>query len=159
MRGEDGVNAGTRNIGRFFLSLIPWALGIGFMVWFGAWAGVAKYKHDISQERRAAVYVGAETKPEEKIKLDVVKHDCTTISRADVNGSDLMIYARNDCKGRLSYLAWHWQTISPDGTVVGQGYTNGCPIPNPGNKAECKMKIDDDERTATVRIWTSKTTD
>ena len=120
MERETGVNSGALNVGRFFLALIPWALGIGFTVWLGAWIGVSKYKHDVSQERRAAVYVGAENKPEEKLKIQVIKHDSTTITKADVNGEDLMIYARND-GGKLDYMAWHWKLISPDGTAIAEG--------------------------------------
>lgn len=153
---ENGMDLGARNVGKFFLALIPWALGIGFTVWFGAWVGVTKYKHDISQEKRAAVYVGAETKPEEKLKIKVVKHDSSTITKADVNGKDLIVYARND-GNKLDYLEWHWKLISPDGTAISEGYTNQCPKPQDhGDKAECKMTIETDDRAATLQIWTSR---
>jgi hypothetical protein len=89
----------------------------------------------------------------------VIKHDSTTITKADVNGEDLMIYARND-GGKLDYMAWHWKLISPDGTAIAEGYTNLCPEPQRnGDKAECKMTIPTDDRASTLRIWTSKSTD
>lgn len=162
MKSEDGFNSGVRNIGRFFLSLIPWAIGIGALVWLGVWVGVAKYKHDVAkykhdieQQRRAATYVGAEERPKEKLKIEVIKKDCSTLIRADVNGRDLVMYAKNNCHEEISYLAWHWQSVSPDGTVIRSGYTNRCPIPRThGEKAECKDEIVVDDRTSSIRLWT-----
>ena len=157
---ENGFYSGYRNMGRFFLSLIPWALGIGFVVWFGAFVGVAKYKHDLEQEKRSAIYVGAETLPKEKIKIEVIDHDCTKIIRADVKGMDLIVYAKNECLKNINYLAWHWTALSPDNTAIASGYTNQCPRPIlPGDKSECKMIISNDNRTSTLRLRTSKTTD
>lgn len=160
MTTENGSENGVRNIGRFFLFAIPLVLGLGFSVWFGAFIGVAQYKHDLAQEKRSAIYVGAEKEIEEKIKIEVIPHDCTTITKADVKGVDLMMYARNDCRSTLSYLAWHWMALSPDGTAIDSGYTNLCPKPTlPGDKAECKLKISNDKRMAVLRLRTSKGTD
>lgn len=160
MKEESGIDSGARNFGRLCLSFIPWALGIGFLVWFIAWVGVAKYKHDLLQETRAAVYVGAEEKPQEKMVIEAINHDCTVITRADVNGTDLMLYAKSKCRQSLSYLAWHWKLLSPDGTGIAEGYTNRCPITRSyGDKSECKLRISDDDRGSVLRIWTSKDTD
>ena len=56
---EDGINSGARNIGRFFLALIPWALGIGFAVWLGVYMAMREIHREALQEQRAAQYTGA----------------------------------------------------------------------------------------------------
>ena len=71
-----------------------------------------------------------------------------------------MIYATNECRKTLDYVSWHWQGISPDGTVIAMGYTNNayCPVPRmPGDKAECKMEISTDDRIKTLRVWIQTT--
>ena len=155
MRNEDGLNAGFRNVGRFFLSLVPWAFAIGIMAWIGVWVALDQYNQRVSQERRRASYVGAEEKPKEKLIIDVVPVDCLHVTRADTDGDKLTIYARNDCKDRgVDYTAYHWQAISPDGTILAQNYTNLCPVPSRyGDKAECQMEVSTDDRTKSLRIW------
>lgn len=159
MKDEDGVNAGARNIGRFFLFAIPAILGVAALIWFGAYVGVMKYKKELEQQKRAAVYVGAQETPKEKLKINVVMHDCTEVVGVDLNGRDLIIYAKNNCHTKLDYLAWHWELNSPDGTIVDSDYTNLCPRPKHGQKAECKMRISDDERAVSLTVWTSRRTD
>src|SRR5258708_5935846 len=102
---EDGVNAGQRNIGRFFLAAIPWLLGLGASVWLGVWIGYHDFRHQLSQEDRAAIYVGAENRPKAKIIPTIMPKDCTHITRADIDGSTLLLWARNDCDSYLSYMS------------------------------------------------------
>jgi hypothetical protein len=159
MEHEDGVNAGTRNIGRFFLAAIPWVLGTAAAVWLSTYIALHEFRHELSQEDRAATYVGATERPKSKIKISVSEQDCSHITRADLDGSTLLIYAKNDCHETLDYLAWHWQTIAPNGTALKEGYTNSCPLPAAGATAECRLSIssygeDLDDRVATVRVWT-----
>jgi hypothetical protein len=157
---ESGTDSGFRNVGRFFLSLIPWALGIGAITWLSVWVGVHEYRREINQENRAATYVGASERPSSKLVIEVKSKDCSVITRADANGDELIIYALNGCHKSLDYLAWHWQGLSPDGTVIAQHYTNAatCSVPvYPGDKAECKLTISTDDRIKTLRIWTQIT--
>jgi hypothetical protein len=160
---EDGMEAGGRNVGRLALSLIPWALGIGALVWLGVWIGIHEFRHELSQEERAAIYVGAKERPHSRLIINTIKSDCSTVTRADLDGSDLIMYAKNDCHETLRYLAWRWQLLSPDGTVLKEEYVNGCPVPRmPGDSAECRMQdhyasVSDDDRAATVRVWTQIT--
>jgi hypothetical protein len=159
MYKEDGFHAGYRNFGRLALSFIPFALGVGLLVWLGFAIGVSNYKNQMDQERRSAIYVGAETLPKEKIKLKITKKDCTTIARADVKGNTLIMYAKNECQQDINYIAWHWRSISPDGTIIKSGYTNQCPVPiSPHSISECIMKISTDERTETLELYTKRTT-
>lgn len=157
MKEEDGVNSGARNLGRFFLFAIPAVLGIAALMWLSAYIGVMKYKHELSQQERAAIYVGVKDPPKEKLKINVERRDCTEIVGVDVNGKDLLLYAKNGCHKRLDYLTWNWELTSPDGTTIDSGYTNLCPHPKPGLKAECRMKISDDERGVSLTVWTKGT--
>jgi hypothetical protein len=158
MPREDGINSGARNIGRFFLSLVPWALAIGAMSWLGLWISVHQYRSEVEQERRRAVYVGAEERPKDKIKIEARKVDCLTVERADVDGGSLTMYGRADrtCS-EAWYTAWHWQELSPDRTLIHEGYTNSCPdLRKAGDKSECRMKIEVDDRTAYLTVWVSR---
>lgn len=154
---ENGMDSDVRNFGRLCLALIPWALGIGAAVWLGVWITGHDFRHQLSQEDRAAVYTGAEQRPKSKVVITIIPRDCTEVTRADIDGSALLIYARNDCHKRLDYMEWHWQSVSPNGTVLKDGYTNGdCPkAVEPGDVAECHMNIDADDRAEVLRVWTT----
>lgn len=158
---EDGVNAGARNFGRFCLSLIPWALAIGAAAWGGVYLGMRSFYREVEQEKRAAVYTGAEIKPKGKLDIEVLQRGCVRITHVDDAGSTLMLYAKNECMGRVRYMEWHWELLSPNRTVVKANETNGCPLPvNPGDSAECIFSeetyphFEIDDRAKSVRVWT-----
>jgi hypothetical protein len=153
---EDGINSGARRFGRLCLALIPWALGIGASAWLGVWIGVHEFRHTLSQEERAAVYAGAQARPKAKIEISVIPHDCSVVTRTDIDGSALLIYSQNNCHKRLDYFAWYWQLVSPNGTVLKDGYQNWrCPVPvEPNDIAECRIEINTDDRTNILRVWT-----
>lgn len=162
MTMDDGFNSGFRNLGRFFLALIPWALGIGALVWLGVWIGVHTYYQQVQQENRRAQFTGVAS-PKSKIKIQVENKSCVRVQHVDVDGDMLTIDARNDCPSPLymGYLEYHWQQMSPNGTVIHQNYSNDCPVPlERGDTAECIFSDDhfdplsDDDRVATVRVWT-----
>lgn len=156
---EDGINSGARNVGRFFLALIPWALGIGALVWFGVWVGFHAYRHELEQERRAASYTGAEERPKSKIEIQVKPSGCLLVTYADFNGDTLVVYVKNACHKSLGYMEYHFQALSPNGMVLQQSYHNSasCPAPTEsGDIAECKFDVDSDDRMATLRVWASE---
>lgn len=157
MNKEDGINAGQRRIGTFFLYAIPLVLGVGASVWLGVYIGVHDFRRELSQEERRSEYVGASVRPKEKLKISVVPYDCTHITKANIDGKDLLLYARNDCHRRLEYNSWHWRLLSPDGVVIGEGYTNWqCPtLSSPGVITECNLKIKQDDRAALLEVWTT----
>jgi len=156
---EDGVSSGARNFGRLCLSAIPWALGLGAAVWLGVWGGLHTYRHQLAMEARAARYVGSVTPQQSPIKIEVIARDCVRVSRADVDGSTLLIYAKNTCHEQIRYAEYHYQEISLDGTVLSQEYHNeaSCGIPIfPGDSGECKFDIPMDDRTDKIRVWMSR---
>ena len=155
MTEETGVDAGARRVGAFFLWAIPLVLGVAASVWLGFFIGVQNEREQIAQEQRKAVYVGAEHRPTAKIQIQVVPVDCLRLDRADLDGGHLVMYATNTCNAPVSYVAWHWQGISPDGTVIAEHYDNGCPLPvYRGDKAECEFNdVSTDDRIKTMRLW------
>lgn len=156
MKDENGIDYGARSVGRFFLALIPWAIAIGAAAWLGIWIGYHNFRHQLSQEDRAAVYTsaaGSTDKPQSKIAVEIKTHGCSHVTRADVDGTNLLMYATQNCGAKMDYFEWHWQAISSNGTVIGQGYTNQCPVPGSGEIAECRMDIKDDDRTVRLRVW------
>ena len=156
MSSEDGVNAGYRNLGRFFLALVPWALGIGALAWLSVYIGVHTFYHEKLQEDRAAQWTGAEQRPAGKIAVEIRPVDCLHIKHADIDGDELSLYAQNDCHQSITYNEWHWQQISPDGTITHEGYANGATcatLNDAGDKGECKLTLEDDDRVKKIRVW------
>lgn len=164
LSNEDGFNAGFRNIGRYYLAMIPFVLGIGVAVWFGLWVyGHTLYKA-VAQENRAAVYTGAAPRPKGKIAIEIDNsRSCVKIPRADYNGWSLYVYSRNDCNKQVDYLNYHWQTLSPNNTVLQEGFTNLCAVPTePGDMAECQFgywsldSVSIDDRTDRIRVYVTE---
>jgi hypothetical protein len=164
MENENGFEAGARAAGRgvgwYFLAAIPFVLGMGASVWFGVYIGAHNFRKQLSQEQRGAVYVGADPRPKSRLSIQIKAVDCVHITKADIDGRTLMLYASNDCHNSIRYLEWHWQLLSPDGTAIAQGFQNQCPMPNsPGDKAECVFSgpyhgLPDEDRAAIVLVWT-----
>lgn len=171
---ESGLDAGYRNIGRFFLWAIPLVLGLAAATWLGVWIDAHELEHTLTQEQRAAVYVGAESRPKSKVLVSILPSQpmydfaftkdepCAPIIKVDVDGSNLLMYAQNDCRVPITRLTWHWQQVSPNGTVLTDSDWSSCAIPTiPGDKSECEVPVngdryepDVDSRTATIRVWT-----
>jgi hypothetical protein len=148
---------------QFFLFAIPAVLGLGAAMWLGVWIDAHHFRHELSQEDRAASYVGAGVRPTDKIKIVIRDESCVHVTRADLDGADLLIYTENHCGRSIAFMEWHWQLLSPDGTVIkGNWYNTGncaAPISN-GDKAECHVDVTDysgtvDDRASTLRVWTS----
>ena len=153
---EDGLNSGARNFGRLCLSMIPWMLGLGAAAWLGVWGGLHTYRHQLAMEARAARYVGSAIPSQSPIIIKVLERDCIRITRADVDGDQLLVYAKNSCHKEIHYTEYHWQELSPDNTALHEGYDNGvsCAIPSqPEDAAECRFRIPIDERTTILRVW------
>lgn len=166
---EDGREAAARNWGRFALSAIPWALGMGASVWLGVYIGVHQINQQTSQEQRAAVAVGAEERPKSRITFDLstAQTYCAGVTRADIDGPMLRLWATNDCHGPLTGMDWHYEMLSPNGTVLHASVTNQnsayseCPMPRlPKDSAECVFgsskysELPIDDRVSTIRVWT-----
>lgn len=158
MSYETGVDAGVRNIGRFWLAAIPAVLGIAASIWLGVWIGAHDFRHQLSQEERAADYVGAQELPKGKIAITVLDKSCVRIRKADIDGDSLIVYVKNDCRRNLDYIEIHWQQIAPDSTILGGGYDNGidCEMPKAASAAsECRFHLREvDDRTVAISLWT-----
>lgn len=136
------------------------AVGVGFGVWLGFFKDAHDYGKQLSQEDRAAQYVGAAERPKSKLVIKVTDDGCAHITRAEIDGTSLLMYAQNDCGYSIHYMEWRWQTVAPDGTYLKSGYENtaGCPVPvEPHAKAECHTRLagyDEsiDDRAASVHV-------
>jgi hypothetical protein len=120
------------------------AIGVGFGVWLGFFRDTHNYTKQLSQEDWAAQYVAAVERPKSKIEIKVSDESCVRITRAEIEGTYLLMYAQNDCHFKIHYMEWRWQTSAPDGTYLTSGYENtaACPVPRePGSKAECKARL------------------
>lgn len=134
-------------------------LALGCVIWLGFFQDTHEFKRELRQEDRKAEFVGAAERPASKIKVQVLKRDCTVITNATLDGEDMTVYARNDCHQQIRYMEYRWQTIAPNGTAIGSGYTNtaNCAIPMmPGKLAECSIKVGTDDRIDTVMVWTER---
>ena len=95
--------------------------------------------------------------------IEIVKADCVDVTREDFDGGQLRLYATNNCGVTLRYLEWHYQIISPNGTIVNESWTNSCPIPRrQHDRAECVFgargldEVPIDDRGATLRVWATR---
>jgi hypothetical protein len=158
---EDGVNAGWRNIGRLALWSIPYVLGATALVWLGAFMAFHDFWNILSQEKRRAIYVAAEERPREKIKIDVPNRGPLKITRVDLDGSTASVYFTNSGNQKAWAIQIHWQFFSPDGTALASGYEHSSYAGGPEEmqakeKAEAVLKrIALDDRAASIRFWIS----
>lgn len=156
MDKETGIDAGARNIGRLALAAIPWALAVGVSAWIGAYVALHEVRRQLSQEERAAVYTGAAERPKAKIAVEILDKYCVKVTRVDIDGENLVVYTKNECHREIEYgLNWNWRLISPNGTAIASGYTNGafCARPPLNGMAECKMSVKTDDRAAKIQVW------
>ena len=156
---EDGINNGARSFGKLCLMLIPWALGIGASVWLGVWIGVHQFRHELSQEERRNIEVGAQVLPKQKINLQLNKpsNSCRKIEKADFDDGVLVVYFRNTCQSASDYDMIGWNALAPDGTIISSAehYTNM--LIGGGQRAEWHteswMAVPSDERIVTLQVW------
>lgn len=143
-------------------ALIPWALAIAAAAWLVFFDGARILARTMSQEKRAATYVGAKVAPKEPMKIEIKAqpNDRIVIDKVDFDGGDLWVYYRNAGTGRETYIKFAWQQLAPDGTIIksGDGYPdiyseNDAPSDlDGGQRAEMHLKITTDPRAATLAI-------
>lgn len=151
---EDGVNAGHRNMGRFFLFAIPAVLGIAASIWLGVYIGIHNFRRELSQEDRRAVFVGAYQRPKSKLRIETPAMRCLKITHVDLDGGTATVYFQNNCTGETTNRMLRYQTLAPDGTVLHGGwdwtYTGSL---KGGEQAEVIEKLELDDRAAGIRFW------
>lgn len=165
---EDGREASARNFGRLALAIIPWALAIGASAWLGFYVGVNDMLRSRAQERRAAIAVGVSAPLEAPIVIDLKSRQtyCAPVTKADLDGEVLRLYVTNNCRTKLSSLEWHYDALSPDGTIIDSNSISDwhCEFPAlRGDSAECvfgrkefpsTLAVSLDNRIAKIRVWT-----
>lgn len=143
------------------LAVIPWILGLAAVVWFGLYVSVHEFNRTVTQEKRAADWVGEKTPPKAAVKLVIKNRErgCTKIESAHFDGDDLWVYAQRICGGP-GYAEIHWKAVAADGTVVSAGYDNstGLESADDGERAEYKpYSYKPDPRTTAVILYTKDT--
>ncbi len=133
MRNEDGFNAGARNFGRLALSCIPWTLGMGALVWLGFFIASHDILHQLSQEQRRAIYVGAFHRPKEKLIIETPKTWCVHITRVDLDGASAAVYYQNDCDVAVGDVVISWQLFSPNRTALESGHAAASWVEGPSS--------------------------
>lgn len=155
---ESGFNAGHRNVGRTALFAIPWLLGAGACIWLTFYVGIQHERAVNRQRERAAEVVGAVPRPTGKIEVQIERRGiCANVTKAEVDGSTLRLYAINDCHQNIIYMEWYFEVLSPNKTILTAGWHNGgnCPNPTqPGDSAECVFDVGTDDRAAVIRVYT-----
>jgi hypothetical protein len=159
---ENGFDAGWRRIGALALWCIPAALGIGASIWLGVAIGTHQWINTLSQEQRRAIYVGAENRPKEKIKIETPNAGCLKIDRVDLEGREASVYFHNSCRVMQDFIMINWQLISPNGTLLAgdskySSLLNGPDMLQSGEHGEVVLSggyggIKTDDRTAAVRL-------
>lgn len=151
-------------ISTFFYFAIPAVLGLAALWWLAFGEGLHYFSRTLSQERRAAEWVGAKIKPRAPLKIDVYNapDSPVKIERATFDGGDLWVYYSSE--GGAQHIKANWKEYAPDGTVVasdlniypsieGEGQS-----PNDlsaGERAELHLKISSDPRAVSIKVWMS----
>jgi hypothetical protein len=134
---------------------VPAILGIGALIWLMFFRDALGFRRELRVEDRGMQFVGEPNVPESKIKIVTPKHGCIIVTAADLDGTEMTAYARNDCHARIwNWNHWHWREKAADGTIIGQGLESSQPYPtNPGEKAEAKFNIPTDNRTVEIDVY------
>lgn len=161
---ESGIQAGARNVGRFFLFMIPWALGTAALVWLAFFMGAHEWFNTLSQGQRRAIYVGAEQRPKSKLKIETPP-SAAVVDRVDLEGSTLAVYFHALAEMRYGIYI-NWQLVSPDGTLLSSGAerSEACGGPTSlkkGEKGEAVLSgwlygVKTDSRAEAIRVWVSE---
>lgn len=154
MQNRSGFNA-------LAYAAIPAALAIGALYWLAFGKGLHYFGRELSQEQRAASWVGAMVAPKEPVKIEALNAPdaVVRIDRLQFDGGDLWIYY--SASGEATFIRYFWKQYAPDGTVVtaGDGYPSiqgegqSPDDLRAGEKAELHLKIKTDPRTVRMTVW------
>ena len=144
---EDGINAGVRNIGRYFLFAIPAALGGAACLWIAAASGWIDLSHKITMEDRALNAVGISEPPTEPIKIVTTNGTCLHATGAYLDGDEVVVSLQNTCDRQLDEPVYVYRTKAGDGTVLlsARYAFSGERWWNPKEKRERRIWIDGKE--------------
>lgn len=157
MRMNNGFGIST-----FFYFAIPAVLAIAALWWLAFGEGIHYFTRALSQEQRAAEWVGAKVKPRAplKIEIDTAPDAQVKIDRANFDGGDLWIYYSSE--GGAEFIKCNWKEYAPDGTIVASkeriyptvdGEGQSPDSLGPGERAELHLKVLSDPRAVSIKIW------
>lgn len=149
-----------KGLSTFFLWSIPAALGLAAIYWLIFVRGFMEVRRGIVMDSRHNEIVGAKSIPRGAIQMAIVdvKPDGPVIERAEIVGSDLTVWVRNDgqrtVQGVIDAVEVEWKAIAPDGTIVssGHGYCNFGVSLKPQQKSECSFSIEADRRMKRLEV-------
>jgi len=152
---ESGKQAGLRNMGRFFLFMIPSALGGAAILWIIAAFGWIDLTRELRMGQRTMQSVGLSVLPRTPIVL--LAHDglCLKADSSYMDGNRLQFYAKNTCDRWLPSPSFSYRIKAHNGTVIDSHLWafNGDRAIGPQERREQYVHVDDDRRAETVELW------
>src|SRR5689334_15526550 len=95
------------NYSRIFILLFV-GTALGCILWLTFFKDAHLFRRELSQEDRAAVAVAAVPLPSAKLVIILPTNQfCYKVERAEVDGSDYLLYVRNTCAHRERYAELH----------------------------------------------------
>jgi hypothetical protein len=153
----------SRPYGWLALAIIPAALGGGALMWLAFYTGVVDWRevqraaektHRI--EGRMDERVGVRGELVAPVDLVIRKTGCLQVSRAFLDDGVLTAYVSSSCHGPSGYWEWHWNQVSPDGTILATGYRNSLADIMPGETIEVTEQVKEDARTLKIVVWSKR---
>lgn len=141
----------------FTTSIVLWILGSAAVAWLSFYSGVRYMRREISMEQRRAESVGAVPLPTGNIEvvIDNRTGGHLFIESASIDGKELRAYYVNKGTHSQEFVKFHWQLLSPDGTVIKQDYSyeNFGSRLEPGVRVETVKQIESDTRVKRIRLF------
>lgn len=159
---NDGINQGFADFGTLALFAIPYVLGLAACVWLGFLISARGFNNQLNQERRRAIYVGAEVTPKSPLEIEIINTGIVKITKVDLDGETAMVYFTNQSAHKTQFIKINWQLVSPDGTKLSSGcadseYCGGPGVLEGGGKGEAVLSghhgISFDKRAVKVQFW------
>lgn len=140
-------------VGWFFFALVPGAIAGALLMYLAFYTGVVDWQKAQRIEGRMDNRVGVNGELTKPVDLIIRDASCLKVSRAYLDSGTLTAYVTNNCHTTIGYWEWHYNQISPDGTVIHSWYDNSVSGPESGQTVEETTKLADDDRTAKVVVW------
>lgn len=98
-------------------------IGLGMMIWLGYFVAHHDWTRQLSQESRAAEWVGEKIPPRAPLKIIIKNSGCLRITRARVDDDEFMVDIQRVCGKAGDYAEFHWRMIA-NNFVLKSGYEN-----------------------------------
>jgi hypothetical protein len=155
MTAERRVRIHVVGLSALALALVPAAVAVGASAWLGFTITLRGFSLQISQEHRRAIYVGAPTPIADPLRFVIEKDGPMTITRADVEGRELVAYAQNTSRVPQCFSELHWALLSPTGVLIRAGAEYVEDVEAPVHHAEIvelRAEIGDDVRASALGL-------